>query len=235
MAGEIVQSLRGVVPGHLYDYFSETRSSASRLWLPSIDKCNLLKRWMKTWFGDSAFSPQIMEQTSFCSASDWLYGLFYKVLDSRPICSTVSWLHCSVTVPVINRCCYYCFYVCGLQRLSSESKSGCSMPADCISVHFLHKSSQSSGYIFHTATWSKVILNLLSYIVIEYGYKFLLSLSSFFYSWALKDFYFNASWQAEQSSYLCVTEKPIWPFELIIYSLLTFWNYKTFANKAKQN
>lgn len=55
---------------------------------------------------------------------------------------------------------------CGFQRLSSESKSGCTLSVICHSVHFLHKSSEDNYYTFHTATYSKVKISMFCYIVL---------------------------------------------------------------------
>src|SRR6218665_724857 len=52
----VYKSLHGEAPGYLRDYCIETYSSASGLRLRSTDKHDLRVRWMKTRFGDCAFS-----------------------------------------------------------------------------------------------------------------------------------------------------------------------------------
>src|SRR6218665_2726795 len=55
----VYKALHGAAPGYLLDYCKETHSSASGLRLRSTDKCDLLVRWMKTRFGDHAFSAAV--------------------------------------------------------------------------------------------------------------------------------------------------------------------------------
>ena len=46
----------GAAPKYMHDYCTGTHSSASMLWLQSLEKTDLHVRWMRTHFGDCAFS-----------------------------------------------------------------------------------------------------------------------------------------------------------------------------------